>query len=148
MKNTSIFTAILIFTLVTFGCSSDDDNHNAPQNLVGSWHLVKTTGTIAGINHEFAEGTIIWTFNTNNTVTVVNNNENESLQSGFESGTYSYNVGNNPGSPTSLPECAKYINISTDEFNCMVLEATELEIREGIADGINYHFKKDLNTID
>ncbi len=139
MKHFKQITLLLLFLLINIGCSEDKNNS---QTISGMWSLIQTTGTIAGIEHNFVEGTIIWTFNSNKTLTILNNNEDENLQSGLSSGTYTYTIGNNPADANSLPECAKYIIIDDFEFTCLILSDQEMKIREGISDGVNYHFIK------
>lgn len=139
MKHFKQITVLLLILLLNIGCSDDDSNS---QSISGMWSLMQTTGTIAGIEHNFVEGTIIWTFNSNKTVTILNNNEDENLQSGLPSGTYTYTIGNNPADELSLPECAKYIIVNNYEFNCLIVSNEEMKIREAFSDGINYHFIK------
>jgi|GEM_PF-2037384 len=138
MKN---FKSLIgLFTVLSiFGCSDDDSNINPTETLTDNWTLVTATGTIAGTTHEFAHGTIVWKFNAGNTVTVVNNNTNENLQSGLASGTYNYTVSNN----SEVVGCEKSIIINTTaEYGCLTVSDTEMDIDQGIADGINYHFEK------
>lgn len=139
MKHFKLITGVILMLLLNIGCSDDD---YGSQKISGMWSLMQSKGTIAGIEHNFTEGTIVWTFSTSGTVTVANNNEDENLQSGLPSGTYNYTMGNNPADANSLPECAKFITIGTSEFNCIVISGNHMEIREGIADGIDYHFIK------
>lgn len=140
MKHFKLFAAIALMLVINIQCS-DDDNNNS-QRISGMWSLMQSTGTIAGIEHNFVEGTIVYTFSTNGTVTVLNNNEDETLQDGLPSGTYNYTIGNTPADESSLSGCSKFINIGTAEFNCFILGGTTMQIREGVADGITYHFNK------
>jgi hypothetical protein len=81
----------------------------------------------------------LWKFNENNTLTVINNNTNENLQSGFPSGTYTYNVANNANGAVFNQKMT--IN-TTDEVLCITIADTQMDIEQGVADGINYHFEK------
>lgn len=137
MKNLKL---LALFALFTFGSCSDDDNQNTnpSETLTDSWSLLQTTGTIAGITHDFTYGTIVWKFNPNNTVTVTNNNIDENLQSGFPSGTYNYIVNNNP----LTASCPKNITINLEEFGCISINDNQMDINQNVADGINYHFEK------
>jgi len=108
MKNFKMFG--LIAFLVIISCSDTKENAYLPNtSIVNEWTLINTSGTIAGINHAFPSRTILWKFNENNTLTVINNNTNENLQSGFPSGTYTYNVANNANGAV----CNKKITINT-----------------------------------
>lgn len=135
------FLSALIAAFILYSCSSNDDNVQN-NTITGSWTLVASTGTIAGINHQFNENTIIWSFNTNNTVTILNNNTDETLQSGFPSGTYPYNIANND----VVASCPKNITIDMAEFGCIAIYESEMDINQNIADGINYHFYKIVPT--
>jgi hypothetical protein len=99
---------------------------------------LQTTGTIAGITHDFTTGTIVWKFNPNNTVTVTNNTTDENLQSGFPSGTYQYTVNDNP----LTASCQKNITINLEKFGCISINDNQMDINQNTADGINYHFEK------
>jgi len=139
MKNLKSIVGLFVLSTI-FSCSDDDNNSTTPtETLADNWTLVTATGTIAGTTHEFPHGTIVWKFNTDNTITVFNNNTDETLQSGLTSGTYPYIVSNNP----ETAACEKSIIINTTaEFGCLSVSDTEMDIDEGIADGINYHFEK------
>lgn len=138
MKN---FTMIsLVFIMTFFSCSDNDDKSYTPnESIIHSWTLIKSSGTIAGITHEFPYGTIVWTFNIDNTVTIKNNNTTENLQSGMPSGTYSFVINPNQTSAS----CEKKITINTnEEFLCLAIADTQMDINQGVADGINYHFER------
>ena len=122
------------------GCSKDDRYEYVPnENILHEWTLVKSTGTVAGKTDEFQNRTIVWKFNKNKTVTIINNNTDENLQSGLASGTYPYIIANNPNTAA----CDKKITINTSsKFECIIIDDTNLDINEGGADGINYHFEK------
>ncbi|WP_432670044.1 hypothetical protein [Flavobacterium sp. SM2513] len=141
MKKFKMISLLILMTI--FSCSDDDDVDNNAyipnETIIDNWTLVKSTGTIAGITHEFPSGTIIWTFNINNTVTIINNNTDENLQSGFASGTYPYSVAAN----SATASCEKKITIDTNqEFLCFTLADTQMDIIQGVDDGINYHFER------
>ena len=132
---------LLLLSLITlFSCSKDDNDGYVPNtSIINDWTLVKSTGTINGINHEFTYGTIVWKFNYNNTVNIINNNLDETLQSGFSTGTYPYTVLNN----TNNTSCLQQIIINTNsEFKCVIISDNLMQINEGGEDGINYYFEK------
>jgi len=138
MKN--LKSLIGLFALLSLSaCSDDDSNTNPAETITDNWTLVTATGTIAGTTDEFPHGTIVWKFNAGNTVTVVNNNTDESLQSGLPSGTYTYTILNT----SEIVGCEKSIIINTTaEYGCLTVSDTEMDIDQGIADGIKYHFEK------
>ena len=137
MKNLKMLG--LFAFLALFSCTDDDDTTYVPNaSIINEWTLVKATGTIAGITHDFTNGTIIWKFNPNNTVTVTNNNTNENLQSGFPTGTYNYTVNDNPATAS----CQKNITINLEEFGCIAVYDSQMDINQNVADGINDHVEK------
>ena len=137
MKKLQMFSLFALIAL--FGCSDDDNANVDPNtNIISEWTLLKTTGTIAGITHEFPNGMIVWKFDQNNTVTITNNNTEENLQSGFPSGTYNYTISDNP----LTASCQQNITINLEEFGCFAVYENEMDINQNIADGINYHFEK------
>ena len=138
MKN---FILLGLLALLPIGSCSDNDNTNYVPNdtIINEWTVLKSSGTIAGITHEFPNGTILWKFQENNTVTIVNNNTNNNLQSAFPSSTYSYSVSIN----SATANCDKKIIIDgNNEFQCLVINDMQLDIEQGVADGINYHFER------
>lgn len=134
----TVKTLILASLFALYGCSDQQNtNTNEIPNLENKWTLIKTTGTIAGITHEFSTGTIIWVFKPNNTVQITNNNTNPNLQSGFPSGVYSYHVSENP----AVASCPENITIQTSEYGCLSMYDNKMYIIETFADGITYHFE-------
>lgn len=129
-----------LLAILSLGSCSEENNQNTnpTETLTDQWTLLETTGTIAGITHNFTYGTILWKFNPDNTVTVINNNTDENLQSGFASGTYNYTVNNNP----LTASCPQNITINLEEFGCISVIDNQMDINQNVADGINYHFEK------
>ena len=82
---------ILLFQL---SACTDDFDDNLPEKpeptLLGSWKLVNVSGGFANQNFDFEAGLITWTFNDNQTVTIVNNNTDDSKADYFDSGIYPY----------------------------------------------------------
>jgi len=121
----------LILTLFLSGCSKDDDSDPVPAaNINGEWKLFNVSNT-SGIDDDFAPGVIKWTFNSNtNTVEVVNNNTDDTLESILPSGDYAYSLETN----TSGTVCSQNFFIDSIDFGCYNLTATQLTIGNG--DGI------------
>lgn len=99
MKALTFFFALFGFMAVS--CNDNDDKipelvvapQTLPPNIEGEWKLVNVSGGIQPINESFPEGMITWDFDTQNqTVTILNNNANELLNDGFDSGTYGFSL--------------------------------------------------------
>lgn len=129
----------LVVLLAVIGCSDNDDNNkNIIKDLNGKWTLLTASGTIAGVTHEFTNGTIVWEFSANNTLTVINNNTNNNLQSGIASGIYNYSITENGTSEN----CTFKITINQNELGCIVVNDNQMNIDQNVPDGIGYHFEK------
>ena len=89
IKLLSLF--VLLFQL---SACNDDFDDNLPEKpsptLLGSWKLVNVSGGFANQNFDFEAGLITWTFNDNQTVTIVNNNTDNDKPDYFDSGIYPY----------------------------------------------------------
>jgi len=132
MKNLKILIAVLaLFTLLS--CNDDDGN---PVNTIdGQWRLARVSGGLTGIEQTFMDDTIKWEFHPeNNTLVVVNNNTDENLYDGLESGTYSYTIVNNPNSQ----DCTNTLLINNETFGCVTIEEFKLTIDDSYADGFKY----------
>ncbi|MFN4026707.1 MAG: hypothetical protein ACK4IZ_04615 [Flavobacterium sp.] len=128
MKKYFLLFSFLV-SLLLAGCSNDNSTEN--NTIDGQWKLVNITGTIAGINHNFAQGEIIWDINPiTQTVTVVNNNSNDSLFDILETGVYNYHHDNGPELP-----CGESIVINNIDLGCYTVNNQTLIIDQSIADG-------------
>lgn len=129
---------LIVFILVLFGCNSDDDSQqNTDSALIGTWSLVNVQGGLAGVDDSFAIGTITWSFNENNSLlTVTNNNTTTVIYDGFSSGTYNYQLlTHNDGNPSVI--------INSFEYNITTLTASQLILDEGVtADGFLLTFSR------
>lgn len=136
-------TTLLLLLLSSFhftSCNDDDTTTNDdPQIAEEQWKLINVSGSIAGVSHDFEPGTITWTFNENNTVTVVNNNTDENAEDFFESGTYDFHYETNNDAPDM---CAQTFFVDDTELGCLTETATELEFSQVWADGYHLTFVK------
>lgn len=135
----------LIFTLVVGAAlliSCSDDAGVIPQeaNLNGTWNLKNLSGGFAGLNENYANGTITWTFNPQNQTIIIDNNQPASEPFIFESGTYNYTV--------TVVNNQKYLNIDSDEYGGLTISTNSLTIDQnkiswGVgADGFILSFEK------
>ncbi|HEY0091607.1 MAG TPA: hypothetical protein VGB43_03885 [Flavobacterium sp.] len=131
MKKITLLFSMVIITLFS-GCNKDDDSPELPAapNINGEWNLVNVSNSTT-LNDNFAPGLITWTFSSNsNTIEVVNNNTDDTMESILLTGSYSYSVEENTGTA----ECSKNIFIDTIDFGCFTLTNDEMTI--GHADGV------------
>jgi hypothetical protein len=127
-------TFILISLFLYSSCTSDQNTI-----ITEKFSLINVSGGFAGINENFAEGEIIWTFNTPNASLTVEKNI-QYVFSGLSEGNYSYSVQN--------INDKQYIFINniesgsvTNEKNRMIINENEQSTGSG-ADGFRYQLKK------
>uniref|UniRef100_UPI00404AB5B8 hypothetical protein n=2 Tax=Flavobacterium sp. TaxID=239 RepID=UPI00404AB5B8 len=121
LKNMQIgkLSLLMISGIILFTSCSNDEESTTLESLNGIWNVKNISGGIAGINDDYDDGTITWTF-TNQMLTVENNESQGNLYSGFESGTYNYTVSEING--------FQYIFINNVEFGSYALATNSLII--------------------
>lgn len=143
------FVTLFVLLMVTFvtACSDDDSTTSVspctelsfPGPHHGIWNLVNVSGSIAGVSNDFEPGLIKWNFNAcNETVTVVNNNEDETVEDFFSSGTYQYTLLTEPVPPA----CDQYLIIENIELGCMIVSGNEMTLTQQVADGYELKFTR------
>lgn len=127
---------LIIFTC-TLCLSSSCDNDNS-SDKTESWFLVNISGGIAGINEDFEKGIIVWTFNSEDSLLIVENTTGST--NGFESGIYSYSILNVNGN--------RYLIVENNEIGGLVTSSNQLTIDQNMqssgsgADGFILKFEK------
>ncbi|NNC51120.1 MAG: hypothetical protein HKO01_11350 [Flaviramulus sp.] len=137
---------LIICFLTLFNCSLGNETNNTPPQIVKIyWNLVNVSGGFEGVNDNFEVGTIIWEFNdSTETLSVDNQNNDDTKQDGLDSGNYSYSIFN--------VEDESYIIVDDIEVGSMTLTSNELVINENetsegsAADGFIYTFSKTTIT--
>ncbi|MBY8961345.1 hypothetical protein KJK34_01120 [Flavobacterium sp. D11R37] len=137
---TKLFSVVL-FALLFISCSDDDRRlpYSGEPLEPATWQLVNVSGSIAGIDDDFEPGAVKWTFNTDNTVTVVNNNTDEAKTDFFDSGNYTYGYVENTDSPEA---CQNTIKISNIDFGCVNVTGNTMRFTQPYADGYILTFEK------
>ncbi|WP_310556142.1 hypothetical protein [Flavobacterium sp.] len=141
MKNLIYLFLISILS----SCNDNNDTNNntpAPINasVNGTWKLIKVSGMLSGIEHNFAPGIITWTFDeSSQKVTVVNTNANSNLDDVLESGIYSYETTSNPAQELL---CVESVKINSENYGCVSFENNQLRIDESYLDGATLDFIK------
>lgn len=136
MKTLKLFS--VLFAVALFAGCNDDDDSNAEATLAGDWKLTRIQGGFSGVDETFAPGVITWKFNDNQTVTVVNNNTDETAEDLFDSGTYDYQV-----LTTGVPgECNTQMSIDETDLGCIELTSTTLTLSQQANDGFDVTLKR------
>src|SRR4051812_17681895 len=104
MKTIKLLTVFFVAVLLN-SCSSGNsgENHNESQSVEGAWRLTNVKGGITGINDNFPDGSITWTFHNDGTINVLNTNTDDSKQDLIETGNYTYGFVPNTTTPQSCP---------------------------------------------
>ncbi|HLS30136.1 MAG TPA: hypothetical protein VK021_04720 [Flavobacteriaceae bacterium] len=136
MKPTILFLC-LILTLTS--CSSDDNpiQINDPKSLEGSWTMVNIFGGFAGIDDNYEPGEIIWTFDQEDQMLMVDNSvgTDAPITSGLNSGTYDYHI--------ETEEEIDYLFIDGYNSGKYSIDSDTLIIDDNPgADGFRYTFEK------
>lgn len=123
MKTQFLILLIFSFSLLT-SCHKDIDDTidkgNEEVTINGTWHLKNVSGGFAGIDVNYNQGDVLWTFNQDDNTLIVENNimttDPESTYARLESGTYTYEVEQNEGSQILLIDGndTGEINLSAD----------------------------------
>lgn len=83
----------LLFSFFISSCHSDD-NETAQNELFSSWTLKNVSGGLLGLNIDYTQEEVTWTFTQDN-LQVVNNIITagpEDIYAGHETGTYNYSI--------------------------------------------------------
>ncbi|GAA4271688.1 hypothetical protein GCM10022258_09820 [Aquimarina gracilis] len=113
-------------------CSNDDDSSSSSE-LSGTWSLINVSGGFVGLDHDFNTGIVVWVFNeSSNTVSITNNNTDDSIEDLLPTGTYDYSI-------ETVGENREFIldNINRGNFEIM---DNQLTINEQFRDGFNFTF--------
>ncbi|WP_417351505.1 hypothetical protein [Flavobacterium alkalisoli] len=137
---------LLLYIPVAFSCNNDDDN-NQPSNqeFTVTWKLINVSGGFGGVDHDFEEGIITWTFNSQNETIVVVNNNPADVYDGLGTGEYTYDFV--PNDITTI--CAESFETqgpgdaeTTSNFGCMTITGDNMTLSMAEADGFLLTFKK------
>lgn len=123
--------------LLAFTCD-DDPSDDTPS---GTWSLMKVTGGIAGVYHEFPQHTITWKFSYSGGRTIIvenNNTENNNAEDFFDTGVYDYQYVDN----TINNSCEHTTEIDGMDFGCQDIDGTTMTFTQQFADGYVLTFRR------
>ena len=125
-KKILILLSILGLAIYT-SCNSDDDSVQ-PEILNGTWNLINASGGIAGVNESYQNGSVTWTFDSQNSTVTIENNSQATVYTLSTNGTYSYTIVES--------EDKQYLHINDVEIGRYVLSTNTLIVNENeIASG-------------
>jgi ABC-type oligopeptide transport system substrate-binding subunit len=130
-----LFLLIIVCALsLSSSCDNDDINNSKTE----TWFLVNISGGFAGINNDIEKGTVIWTFNRQDSILKIENYNDDVIA--FGSGTYSCSILNSNNK--------NYLSIEGNEFGGMITSGSELIIDQNMqsegsgADKFRFRFVK------
>lgn len=127
-----------------FVSCSDDDSSNPEADFTGIYQLTHAAGSIAGGSYDYDPGLITWTFNpSNNTVTIVNNNDDPMAYDGPDTGIYTYSV------EASEVEgmCDTVLKVDGAEYGCYTFTTNGLTVTNNYADGFTFTFQRMAQSV-
>lgn len=137
---------LLSLTLVLSCSIGNDSTTNSTPKINLTWHLTQTTGGVSGVDDQFAQGTVVWTFyETTGTLYVDNQNADSSKEDFLASGNYTYAI-------DKIGD-QQFISIDGVEYGEIIINNTNFTINENIkstgdgADGYIYNFQKVIEQI-
>ncbi|SEQ17479.1 hypothetical protein SAMN05421824_1353 [Hyunsoonleella jejuensis] len=144
------FLMPLVVLFLGYSCSINDnnssDNQEPTEIQIYQWHLTNVSGGVAGIDIDFETDTVIWVFSLDavgsGSLQVQNNNIDNSLEDGLETGVYSVSI------PVYDSQSILFIN--GDEFAGLITPTEEdLTLNQNItssgavvSDGFIYKFAR------
>jgi hypothetical protein len=139
MKNLSFLLACIMVALLLVSCKGDDDVLNFPDDIEGDWSLVSKTGGFAGVNCEYPNGDITFSFSDDEVVVANNFADTASICTlSLASGTYDYSI------LVSFSGNSNYLVINgvewglMEELNGMLSIDGSQQSTGGVADAFSY----------
>ncbi|MEL6975036.1 MAG: hypothetical protein AAGL29_06530 [Bacteroidota bacterium] len=94
MKTISVLAAIAVSALF-LSCNNDDDA-TPLESISGTWKMQNVSGGLQGVDIDYSEGDVDWTFDTDSqTVRIENRIDNtgpEDIYAGLDTGSYPYEI--------------------------------------------------------
>lgn len=143
---------IPLFCFFIFTSCSVNNNDNTPTEVtVIQWNLINVSGGVAGVDHDFELGEIIWVFDEfSGNLNIENNNTDDSLEDGLDSGDYTFFLEEDEF-------LNLYVIIDGIEYGSLIvsgdtsyftLDQNESSTTGTGADGFIYLFEKTTVTLD
>lgn len=137
---TLFFLSLLIICSVTFSCKKETIYQNNPTSnpaaheTDGSWNMVLASGGLMGITEVYSEGTIVWTFNAEDSTLVVEDNSTTVPNYSYQAGTYAFYESEVDG------EVYMYVNGAQIGVRSLLNDTLELGANTIVMDGFMFKF--------
>ena len=129
---------MLFCGLLFFISCDNDDNEPDVETINGVWNLTNVRGGFVGVDIDYAEEEVRWTFNMDNGTLIVENNiittGPEDIYAGFDTGEYNVSIEENEGVQT----------LFVNDINRGVITFLDgnLQIDERVSDGFLFEFER------
>ena len=149
------YISIIVLSCFFFLTSCSVDNNNVTDDLpkeieVYQWHLLNVSGGFAGVDIDYAMETIIWVFNVdfnnNGSIQVQNNNTDDTLEDGLNSGTYAISIPAQNNKSYLFIEFNEFGEVLTTTNEDLIIDQNSMSSGTG-ADGFIYTFKRKIVII-
>ncbi|MGC6430243.1 MAG: hypothetical protein ACON5F_04300 [Jejuia sp.] len=147
------FNIAIIFLLIFTSCSLDSNDSlvsDVQNNTIIEWHLTNVSGGIAGVDINYDVDTIIWIFNVDfngsGTLSVDNNNDQNDLEDGLNTGEYAVFVAEYDGQPILFLDGDEYAGFSYPNAN--TLEINHNVHSTGVVGSDGYIFTFQRRVVD
>jgi hypothetical protein len=149
------YISIIVLSCFFFLTSCSVDNNNVTDDLpkeieVYQWHLLNVSVGFAGVDIDYAMETIIWVFNVdfnnNGSIQVQNNNTDDTLEDGLNSGTYAISIPAQNNKSYLFIESNEFGEVLTTTNEDLIIDQNSMSSGTG-ADGFIYTFKRKIVII-
>ena len=145
MKKSIILVLSCFF--IFSNCSLNDSESAPEQEIEYYWHLIQVTGGVAGVDERFDLNTIVWNFDDDtNILTVENNNTDDSIEDGFNAGTYSFSILDIDGTLYLIVDDEEIGSFNVNQ-STFTLDTNKMSTGTG-ADGFIYLFQIDIRQVN
>ncbi|GAL69048.1 hypothetical protein [Jejuia pallidilutea] len=151
MKFKFLIPIVALFFLTSCNVNNDDDLDalNQQQELqIYQWHLTNVSGGVDGIDIDFEADTIIWVFSVdfvgNGNLEVENNNTDDTLEDGLDTGTYPVSIPVYDNQSILFVDGNEFAGVVTPTEQDLIMNQNIKSTGETSSDGFIYTFKRKI----
>lgn len=151
MKLKYLASFLSLFFLLSCSIDNDDNNLDLQEQQeieIFQWHLTNVSGGIEGIDIDFENDTVIWVFSVDfagsGSLQVENNNADNSIEDGLDSGVYSISIPVYNGQSILFIEGNEYSGLHTPSDEDLILNTNITSNGKIGSDGFIYTFKRKI----
>lgn len=152
MKLKFITPILSLFLLFNCGVNGDDgfETQEPREVQIYQWHLTNVSGGVAGVDIDFEMETVIWVFSVDfvgsGTLQVENNNTDNTLEDGLDTGVYSVSIPVYDGQSILFINGDEYAGVQTPTEEDLIINENINSNGSTGSDGFIYTFKRKIIT--